>query len=175
MKLFLKDGSVFEGTSFGANKSMNGEVVFNTGMTGYVESLTDPSYAGQILVCTYPLIGNYGVPDKKYFESNKIQIAGLVVAEYSQMYSHHAAKESLSQWLKAFGIPAITGVDTRALTKKLREHGVMLGALADKAPTKFSAPNEENLAAKVSPKKKQVYGNGPIRIVLIDCGSKGKY
>jgi carbamoyl-phosphate synthase small subunit len=172
MKLFLKDGSVFEGKSFGASKSMNGEVVFNTGMTGYVESLTDPSYAGQILVCTYPLIGNYGVPDKKYFESNKIQIAGLVVAEYSEKYSHHAAKESLAQWLKASGVPAITGVDTRALTKKLREHGVMLGALAEKPPKKFTDPNEENLVAKVSPKKKQVYGNGPIRIVLIDCGAK---
>src|ERR1700689_5250862 len=141
MKLYLEDGTVYEGESFGAKKNMSGEVVFNTGMTGYVESLTDPSYAGQILVCTYPLIGNYGVPDKRYFESKKIQIAGLVVAEYSQMYSHHAAKESLAQWLKTSGVPAITGVDTRALTKKLREHGVMLGALGDKAPKEFTDPN----------------------------------
>jgi len=172
MKLYLKDGTVFEGESFGANKQMFGEVVFTTGMTGYVESLTDPSYAGQILVCTYPLIGNYGVPDKQTWESQKIQVAGLVVAEYSEKYSHHAAKESLSQWLKESGVPAITGVDTRALTKKLREHGVMLGALSDKQPKKFIDPNEENLVAKVSPKQKKVYGNGKIRIVLIDCGAK---
>lgn len=172
MKLYLEDGSVYEGRSFGANKSMNGEVVFNTGMTGYVESLTDPSYAGQILVCTYPLIGNYGVPDKKFWESQKIQVSGLVVAEYSENYSHPAAKESLSEWLKESGVPAITGIDTRMLTKKLREHGVMLGALAEKKPRKFTDPNKENLVAKVSPKKKQVYGNGPIQLVLIDCGAK---
>ncbi|HTR19097.1 MAG TPA: glutamine-hydrolyzing carbamoyl-phosphate synthase small subunit [Candidatus Paceibacterota bacterium] len=172
MKLFLEDGTVFEGESFGAKKAMSGEVVFNTGMTGYVESLTDPSYAGQILVCTYPLVGNYGVPDKRYFESTKIQVSGLVVAEYSQEYSHHTAKESLSQWLKESGVPAITGVDTRALTKRLRERGVMLGALAEQAPKKFPDPNEENLVALVSPKRKRVYGNGPIRIVLVDCGAK---
>src|SRR6204780_3176983 len=122
MKLYLEDGTVYEGESFGAKKNMSGEVVFNTGMTGYVESLTDPSYAGQILVCTYPLIGNYGVPEKKTWESQKIQVAGLVVAEYSKNYSHHAAKESLSQWLKDSGVPSITGVDTRMLTKKLHEH-----------------------------------------------------
>jgi carbamoyl-phosphate synthase small subunit len=172
MKLYLEDRIVVEGKSFGANKSRGGEVVFNTGMTGYVESLTDPSYAGQILVCTYPLIGNYGVPDKKTWESQKMQIAGLVVAEYSENYSHHAAKESLAQWLKESGVPAITGVDTRMLTKKLRERGVMLGALSDKALRKFEDPNEENLVAKVSPEQKKVYGNGKIRIVLIDCGAK---
>lgn len=173
MKLYLKDGTVFEGKSFGAQKNASGEVVFNTGMTGYVESLTDPSYAGQIVVLTYPLIGNYGVPDKKFFESQKMQIAGLVVAEYSEEYSHHAAKQSLSEWLKASGVPAITGVDTRALTKKLREHGVMLGQLSTgKAPKKFTDPNEENLVARVSPKKKQTYGNGPIKIIAIDCGMK---
>ncbi len=173
MKLYLKDGTVFEGKSFGAPKSASGEVVFNTGMTGYVESLTDPSYAGQIVVLTYPLIGNYGVPDKKFFESQKMQIAGLVVAEYSEQYSHHAAKQSLAEWLKASGVPAITGVDTRALTKKLREHGVMLGQLSTgKAPKKFTDPNEENLVARVSPKKKQIYGNGPIKIIAVDCGMK---
>ncbi|MEK7156685.1 MAG: glutamine-hydrolyzing carbamoyl-phosphate synthase small subunit [Patescibacteria group bacterium] len=173
MKLYLKDGTVFEGKSFGAPKNAFGEVVFNTGMTGYVESLTDPSYAGQIVVLTYPLIGNYGVPDKKFFESQKMQIAGLVVAEYSEEYSHHAAKQSLAQWLKASGVPAITGVDTRALTKKLREHGVMLGQLSNgTAPKKFTDPNEENLVAHVSPKKKQTYGNGPIKIIAVDCGMK---
>lgn len=182
MKLYLEDGTALEGRSFGANKNASGEVVFSTGMTGYVESLTDPSFAGQILVCTYPLIGNYGVPffakatkDKPIaapFESEKIHITGLVVAEYSESYSHHAAKESLAQWLKRSGVPALTGVDTRALTKKLREHGVMLGALSNIAPRKFADPNDENLVAKVSPKQKKVYGDGPIRIVLIDCGAK---
>ena len=175
MKLYLQDGTVFEGASFGAPMNASGEVVFNTGMTGYVESLSDPSYAGQIVVLTYPLVGNYGVPDKKYFESNKMQIAGLVVSEYSEHYSHHDAKQSLAQWLKASGVPAITGVDTRALTKKLREHGVMLGQLIEKyghGTSIFKDPNEENLVAKVSPKRKKAYGNGPIKIVLVDCGAK---
>jgi carbamoyl-phosphate synthase small subunit len=182
MKLYLKDGTVIEGTSFGAAKDVCGEVVFNTGMTGYVESFSDPSYAGQIVVLTYPLIGNYGVPsfakasegkpDLPPFESRRMQIAGLVVSEYSEQYSHHDAKESLAEWLKASGVPAISGVDTRALTKKLREHGVMLGALAKAKPKEFIDPNEENLVAAVSPKKKRVYGNGPIRIVLVDCGAK---
>ncbi|PIR83604.1 carbamoyl-phosphate synthase (glutamine-hydrolyzing) small subunit [Candidatus Kaiserbacteria bacterium CG10_big_fil_rev_8_21_14_0_10_51_14] len=175
MKLYLEDGTVFKGKSFGAPTSITGEVVFNTGMTGYVESLTDPSYAGQILVCTYPLIGNYGVPHSSTFESSKIQIAGLVVSEYSEEFSHHAAKGSLADWLKKSGVPAITGIDTRALTKRLRERGVMLGALRtnpDKGGTRFIDPNKENLVAKVSIKKKRVYGNGPIKIIGIDCGMK---
>ena len=184
MRLVLKDGTVFEGKSFGAARSIAGEVVFNTGMVGYPEAFTDPSYAGQILVCTYPLIGNYGVPDKRQFESQKIQIAGLVVSEYSENYSHHSAKQSLANWLKRSGVPAITGVDTRALTKKLREHGVMLGKLVvsrTKNPIRkpsafngagFTDPNKENLVARVSPKKKKVYGKGPIRLVVVDCGIK---
>src|SRR3989338_6093989 len=120
MKLFLEDSSVFQGESFGAPKDIAGEVVFSTGMTGYVESLTDPSFAGQILVCTYPLIGNYGVPsyakasegkpDAAPFESEKIQIAGLVVSEYSENYSHQDAVQSLDAWLKMHKVPAITGV-----------------------------------------------------------------
>lgn len=181
MKLLLKDGTKFEGTSFGAPVSAVGEVVFNTGMVGYVESLSDPSYAGQIIVLTYPLVGNYGVPDRKHLESAKIQAAGLVVAEYSENYSHHAARESLSEWLKRSGVPAITGVDTRALTKKLREHGVMLGVL-DARPTSgarrrlaasdFIDPNEENLVAKVSIKKPETHGEGPVKIILVDCGMK---
>ncbi|MDZ4227334.1 MAG: glutamine-hydrolyzing carbamoyl-phosphate synthase small subunit, partial [Patescibacteria group bacterium] len=183
MKLYLEDGTVFEGKIFGAAKDMSGEVVFNTGMTGYVESLTDPSYAGQIVVLTYPLIGNYGVPFFAKatkgkpdipvpFESDRIQVAGLVVAEYSEHYSHHDAKRSLGEWLKESGVPALTGVDTRALTKRLRERGVMLGALGDKKPRTFKDPNNENLVAKVSPKKKRVYGNGPIKIIAVDCGMK---
>ncbi len=178
MKLFLQDGSSYEGESFGtplsgpARGGQGGEVVFNTGMVGYVESLTDPSYAGQILVCTYPLIGNYGVPDKKFFESEKVQIAGLVVSEYSMEYSHQSAKQSLAQWLKDSGVPAITGVDTRAITKRLREQGVMLGALGSKAPKIIYDPNAENLVASVSVKKKIQYGSGPVKVILIDCGMK---
>jgi len=172
MKLYLKDGSIYEGDSFGADVAMSGEVVFNTGMTGYVETLTDPSYAGQILVCTSPLQGNYGVPDAKYFESSKIQVSGLVVSEYSERYSHHDAKQSLGDWLKKSGIPAITGIDTRAITKKLREHGVMLGTLSTTKPRAFSDPNDENLVAKVSPSKKKIYGNGKKKIIAIDCGMK---
>ncbi len=175
MKLHLEDGTTFEGESFGAEvkKPMHGEVVFNTGMTGYVETFTDPSYAGQILVCTYPLIGNYGVPDPKFFESQKIHLAGLIVSEYCAEYSHSDAKQSLADWLKASGIPAIQGVDTRALTKKLREHGVMLGQLASgRADKKFIDPNEENLVAKVSPTRVKTYGNGKIKIIAVDCGMK---
>ncbi len=181
MRLTLKDGTVFEGKSFGANVPASGEVVFNTGMVGYVESLSDPSYAGQILVLSYPLVGNYGVPKRDLFESEKIQAAGLVVAEYSEDYSHHEAKESLAEWLKRFGVPAITGVDTRALTKKLREHGVMLGVI-DANPvnamrrrltaSNFVDPNKENLVARVSVKKPEVHGAGPITIVVVDCGMK---
>jgi carbamoyl-phosphate synthase small subunit len=172
MKLFLEDGSVFEGKSFGADKPMTGEVVFSTGMTGYVESLTDPSFAGQILVCTYPLIGNYGVPVETLFESEKVHIAGLVVTEYSAEYSHSEAVQSLSAWLKANNVPAIQGVDTRAITKKLRERGVMLGAIASSQPTEFIDPNRINLVAQVSPKTTRAYGDGPIRIIAVDCGMK---
>src|SRR3989344_4108131 len=173
MKLALVDGSEYGGKSFGAAASASGEIVFNTGMVGYVESLTDPSYAGQILVLTYPLIGNYGVPDKKYWESKKIQIAGLIVSEHSESYSHHAAKKSLSDWLKENGVPAISGVDTRALTKKLREHGVILGQLISSGRAKhFTDPNKENLVGRVSLRKKQIVGQGKRTIVLVDCGAK---
>lgn len=175
MKLYLEDGSVYEGVGFGAAIPSSGEVVFSTGMTGYVESLTDPSFAGQILVCTYPLVGNYGVPKPEHFESEKVQIAGLIVSEYSEEYSHHRATQSLHEWLKRTGVPAISGIDTRALTKKLREGGVMLGQLApDNAPRPldFQDPNRENLVARVSPKEVRTYGNGPIRILAIDCGMK---
>ncbi|MBI2610361.1 glutamine-hydrolyzing carbamoyl-phosphate synthase small subunit [Candidatus Kaiserbacteria bacterium] len=190
MKLFLKDGTVIEGKSFGAppaGGSVAGEVVFNTGMVGYPEAFTDPSYAGQILVCTYPLIGNYGVPAKKFFESQRVQIAGLVVSEYSEKYSHAKAVRSLADWLKKSGVPAISGVDTRTLTKRLREHGVLLGELVHSGkPKGFVDPNEENLVERVSPKKKQIYRGGPPprrsglrpreggkpRIVAVDCGMK---
>jgi len=137
--LYLADGSApITGRSFGAPTSAKGEVVFNTGMVGYPEALTDPSYRGQILVLTFPLIGNYGVPDTelrdayglpKYFESNQIHIAGLVVSGYSWEHSHWAAHQALAKWLKDNGIPGIYGVDTRALTKKIRDMGALLGNL----------------------------------------------
>jgi len=130
-----------EGKSFGAERSVAGELVFSTGMVGYEESITDPSYRGQILVLTYPLIGNYGVPDRNemdpllkdlpaHFESNEIHVAGLIVASYcGKDYSHHLAASSLGQWLKEQNVPALYGVDTRALTKKIRQKGSMLGRM----------------------------------------------
>lgn len=173
MKLYLENGESFVGESFGAKKDITGEVVFSTGMVGYVESLTDPSYRGQILVLTYPLVGNYGVPPARFFESEKIQVAGLVVGDYSEHYSHADAKESLSAWLTQGGIPALTGVDTREITKMLRARGVMLGALSYSGKKKaFEDPNERNLVAEVSLKKPRVYGNGKKKIVLVDCGAK---
>ena len=137
--MYLADGSdPIQAKSFGAAVSVSGEVVFNTGMVGYPEALTDPSYRGQILVLTYPMIGNYGVPDESvmdnyglplYFESKEIHIAGLIVSEYSWEHSHWAAQKSLSAWLKENNIPAVYGIDTRQLTKTLREHGTILGRL----------------------------------------------
>src|SRR6266446_10980857 len=127
--LVLEDGHRLTGRYFGASKSAVGEVVFNTGMVGYTEALTDPSYRGQILVLTYPLIGNYGVPDitqcEDEFESRRIQVAGLIVSEICREPNHWNAFRSLSQWLESDGIPALTSLDTRALTKRLRTHGTM--------------------------------------------------
>ena len=159
MYLLLEDGTQMRGDSFGAQCDASGEVVFNTGMVGYPEGFTDPSYRGQILVLTYPLVGNYGVPAgnlnelKNPFESSRIQISGLVVNEYSKNYSHFASTLSLTEWLKQSHIPAISGVDTRALTQKLRRKGVMLGTLAhtiSKPPASFDNPNKRNLVAEVS-------------------------
>ncbi|MFH0874504.1 MAG: glutamine-hydrolyzing carbamoyl-phosphate synthase small subunit [archaeon] len=148
-------------------------------MTGYPESLTDPSYKGQILVCTYPLIGNYGVPPKtsenklmKFFESEKIHVSGLVVANYSEKYSHWNAEESLGEWLNKSKIPGLTGIDTRALTQKLREKGVMLGKIIFSKDIKIEDPNKRNLVDEVSCKKPIVYENGKTKVLLIDCGVK---
>mmetsp|Transcript_27737 Transcript_27737/g.66897 ORF Transcript_27737/g.66897 Transcript_27737/m.66897 type:complete len:1559 (+) Transcript_27737:247-4923(+) len=193
--LYLADGSnPIPARSFGAKKSMAGEVVFNTGMVGYPEALTDPSYRGQILVLTFPLIGNYGVPDDSimdehglpmYFESNEIHIAGLVVSEYSWEHSHWAAKKSLAEWLSKSGVPAVFGVDTRELTKKLREHGSILGRIEVRTPestdrfgraaepSMFEDPNARNLVEEVSTKEVVVYGKGNSpKIVAYDCGMK---
>lgn len=180
IKLILEDGSVFAGKSFGYHGSVSGEMVFNTAMTGYPESLTDPSYKGQILVSTYPLIGNYGVPSKeaengipKFYESDEIHIAGLVISEYSFGYSHWNAQKSLGDWLKEYKVPGIFGIDTRSLTQLLRENGPMLGkVVADDVDVEFYNPDIHNLAAMVSTKEKLVYGNGKYRVVLLDTGAK---
>ena len=180
IKLLLEDGIEFHGYSFGYEKSVSGEVVFNTAMTGYPESLTDPSYKGQILVLTYPIIGNYGVPESikeddllKFFESYSLHISGLIVSDYTDDYSHWNASKSLGSWLKECKIPGIYGVDTRALTKVLREEGTMLGKiiLGDEQVEMYD-PNRDNLVKQVSIREKKIYGNGKYRILLIDCGVK---
>ncbi len=179
-KLILEDGTVFNGKSFGYEDSVAGEVVFNTSMTGYPESLTDPSYAGQILIATYPLIGNYGVPEdiksnglSDNFESERIQVTALIVSDYSEQYSHWSATKSLGSWLKEYKIPGLYGIDTRELTKIIREKGAMLGKIVfgEKDPG-FLDPNLENLVANVSTDKLITYGNGSTRILLVDCGVK---
>ena len=197
-KLILDDGSQFCGWSFGYDADTTGEVVFNTAMTGYPESLTDPSYAGQILVTTFPLIGNYGVPDTGlaenglplFMESDRIHAKALVVADYSETYSHWNAKESLASWLKREHIPGITGIDTRRLTKVLRENGVMMGRIEISGTQKAergestAAYGSVNWVEKVSCKEVITYkpdGNlSPLtshplplkRVVLVDCGVK---
>lgn len=178
--LVLEDGSEFQGFSFGFNLSVSGEVVFNTAMTGYPESLTDPSYKGQILVLTYPLIGNYGVPSPekegalmRYFESDLIHVTGLITSEYSLENSHWNAWKTLSQWLIENKIPALAGIDTRALTKRLREKGTMLGKIIiNDNDVRYEDPNLLNLVDLVSTKKIIRYGNGKYKIMLVDCGVK---
>lgn len=213
MTLETHDGIAIQGYSFGAEVAAAGELVFQTGMVGYPESITDPSYEGQILVITFPLVGNYGVPDRKlvddvvaglpkYFESNRIHVAGLVVAHYTEEYSHYLATSSLGQWLKEQGVPAIYGVDTRSLTKRLREKGSTLGRICIKKDSvdtekalldsewqknfeipEWVNPNLENLVAKVSTKQPVVYDPptelaklGPdgkvLKIVAVDVGMK---
>ena len=179
-RLVLEDGTVYEGTSFGYEKSVSGEVVFYTAMTGYPESLTDPSYKGQILVPTYPMIGNYGVPVdderdgiSKFFESDKIHCKALVISDYSSRYSHWNSQKSLGDWLKEQQIPGLFGIDTRALTQKLRDHGAMLGKiLFDNEDIPYYDPNKDNIVAEVSTKKIMEYGNGKYKVVLVDCGVK---
>eukprot|EP00667_Euglena_gracilis_P000224 EG_transcript_224 len=187
-KLVLEDGTELEGFSFGAEHGTAGEVVFNTGMVGYPESLTDPSYRGQILVITYPLVGNYGVPNgdldeyglPRRFESDQIHVAGLIIATYSQEHSHWDASRSLGEWLKEHNVPALSGLDTRMLTKKIREKGALLGKIqfpGENIP--FVDPNETNLVAEVSCPRVRTFApldaskaaTAP-RILAIDCGMK---
>ena len=203
-RLILEDGTTFCGWSFGFDGNTSGEVVFNTAMSGYPESLTDPSYAGQILVTTFPLIGNYGVPDTGngadglplFMESDRIHAKALVVADYSEQYSHWNAKESLASWLKREKVPGITGIDTRRLTKVLREHGVMMGRIEMSEELRMKSeefatalPESEdygsvNWVEQVSCKEVITYSPetnlspltshpSPLkRVVLVDCGVK---
>lgn len=183
--LILHDGLKFEGYSFGSTSNTAGEVVFNTAMTGYPESLTDPSYEGQILVTTYPLLGNYGVPKAEadpevglplHYEAEKIHPAAIICQDYSPEASHWLSGESLGEWLKREGIPGITGIDTRALTKHLREKGSMLGKIViegnGEPEPDFIDPNAENLIARVSTPEPKEFGKGDKHVVLVDCGTK---
>lgn len=182
--LILDDGSRFSGKSFGYDKAVAGEVVFNTAMVGYPESLTDPSYEGQIMVLTYPLIGNYGVPSRelagnglsRFMETDRIHPEAIVVSDYSYEYSHWNAVGSLAEWLKEEQVVGVTGIDTRALTKLLREKGSMKGKIIPEGSEDipFVDPNLENQVAKVSCKEVITYaeGEGKKRVVLIDCGVK---
>ncbi|KAG5900494.1 hypothetical protein JTB14_010905 [Gonioctena quinquepunctata] len=184
--LVLEDGTSLPGYSFGAIKPIDGEVVFQTGMVGYPESLTDPSYHSQILILTYPLVGNYGVPEDKsdenglpyFFESNKIWASALVVGEHCDFPSHWRSTKTLSTWMKQENIPGIQGIDTRQLTKKIREKGTMLGKIVytlplPEAEIEIEDPNNRNLVAEVSIKKPVTYNiNGSPRICAVDCGLK---
>ncbi len=177
--LILCDGTVFQGYSFGARRSVSGEVVFNTAMTGYPESLSDPSYYGQILVTTFPLIGNYGVPPDSqenglmnHFESSKVHITALVISDYSDKFSHWNAGRSLSDWLTENNVPGIYGVDTRMLTRIIRENGAMPAKIIIGEEVDFYDPNHDNIVSRVSCSEPIVYGNGRYRILLVDCGAK---
>ena len=182
VSLILDDGTVFRGKSFGYEKATAGEVVFNTAMVGYPESLTDPSYSGQILVITFPLVGNYGVPPRyfnndnlsTFYESEKIHVEGVIISDYSFEYSHWNATRSLAAWLKEEKIPGIFGIDTRELTKRLRENGSMKGKIVfdNDNEIDFIDPNMENQVARVSCKDIITYERGRKRIVLVDCGVK---
>ena len=185
VRLLLEDGTEVQGRGIGVAKPVSGEVVFNTAMSGYVETLTDPSYHGQILVLTYPLIGNYGVPAPRSdglarpFESDRIQVQALVVLNYVDAHSHHAASRSLHQWLSEESIAGLTGVDTRALTRRLRERGTMQGWLY---PAGMSAEEARARAARVdmqdevfravAPRAPVRYGTGKPTVLLVDVGAK---
>ncbi|MDY4410272.1 MAG: glutamine-hydrolyzing carbamoyl-phosphate synthase small subunit [Prevotella sp.] len=182
--LVLSDGTRFRGRSFGYDQPVAGEVVFNTAMMGYPESLTDPSYAGQILTFTFPLIGNYGVPPftiepnglPTFMESDKIYVAAMICADYSEQYNHWNGHESLADWLKREHVPGITGIDTRELTKVLREHGVMMGQIIfDDEPDNIPEATYQgvNFVDKVSTKQIIRYNEGAgKKVVLVDCGVK---
>ena len=181
--LRLSDGTVFQGYSFGADVPVSGEVVFNTAMMGYPESLTDPSYAGQLMTLTYPLVGNYGVPEfsfredglATFMESDRIYARAIICSEYSGEFSHWNGKETLADWLIREGVPGITGIDTRALTMLLREQGVMMGSIEIEGcePAPEAQYEGVNFVAQVSCKEVIRYNEGaPKKVILVDCGVK---
>lgn len=182
--LRLEDGTEFHGTSFGYEKPVAGEVVFNTAMMGYPESLTDPSYAGQLMTLTFPLVGNYGVPPftfeenglPTFMESEKIHVRAIIVSDYSREFSHWNGVETLADWLKREQVPGITGIDTRQLTKVLREHGVMMGKiLFDDMPDEVPEADcaGVNFVDQVSCREVIKYNEGADKkVVLVDCGVK---
>lgn len=181
--LKLSDGTTFQGYSFGADVPISGEVVFNTAMMGYPESLTDPSYAGQLMTLTYPLVGNYGVPAfsfrpdglATFMESDRIYARAIICSEYSGEFSHWNGKETLADWLIREGVPGITGIDTRALTKLLREQGVMMGSIEIEGCEPAPAAQYEgvNFVEQVSCKEVIRYNEGaPKKVILVDCGVK---
>lgn len=176
-RLVLENKECFDGFSPRWDEgTFAGEVVFTTGMTGYPESLTDPSYAGQILSFTYPLIGNYGVPREEHWESTKIHARGVVISEASLHWDHHQGEKSFLCWLRSQKVPLIAGIDTRALTKILRDYGSMLGAITTSGDTKISFydPNKEHLVSQVSVKERDSHykeGSGKV-VYAVDCGMK---
>ncbi len=185
--LLLKDGTKFEGELFGSEQYTDGEVVFSTAMVGYEQSLTDPSFTGQILCFTYPMIGNYGVPNEekdeyglfKYFEGEKIAVRGVIVCEYSKGFSHYLGEKKFSDWLAEKGISGISGIDTRALTEHLREYGSQLGQIVPEGSSpktwdKVDNPNARNLVEEVSCKKIMYYTpkNATKKVAVFDCGIK---
>jgi len=184
--LKLEDGTEWRGVSFGAGTPVTGEVVFNTAMAGYVETLTDPSYKGQILVTTWPLVGNYGVPApretgsiERPFESNRIQMQGLVVQNYSEFASHYTSGRTLGEWLQAEDVPAITGIDTRSLTQLLREHGTLKGWLMpddgkdqDHKEAAREVEMVRDVFMQVAPEETVTLGSGGPTVLVIDAGCK---
>ncbi|MFA6098260.1 MAG: glutamine-hydrolyzing carbamoyl-phosphate synthase small subunit [Patescibacteria group bacterium] len=180
--LLLEDGSRYTGRVFGCKKqSVAGEIVFTTGMVGYSESLTDPSYRGQILVMTYPLIGNYGVECSQAqsrsldesFESERIQASALIVSSQITKPSHYKSARSLEQWLASEKIIGLEGIDTRSLTQRLREHGTMLAKIIiDDNDIPWFDPNKQNIVEQVSSPRIRRYGSRGPHVVVIDCGAK---
>lgn len=171
--LVLDDGTVLPGISFGCNRGVAGEVVFLTAMTGYVEALTDPSYAGQILVFTYPLIGNYGVAKESY-QSSKIQAAGVIISEHCLNPSHYSSQKNFASWLAEYNVPGLNGLDTRALTQKIRDSGTMLGKIELTDKLEFEDPNDKNLVSEVSCRQPIEFKScrGAKTVLIIDCGCK---
>ena len=175
--LQLQDESRFVGQHFGCLTPATGEVVFNTGMVGYTEALTDPSYRGQILVLTYPLIGNYGVADPTRstveFESGRIQVSGLIVSEICREPNHWNALQTLSHWLESEGVPGLASLDTRALTKRLRTHGTMMGSIGiGEAAVPVPPASDFDLVSEVTVSRPMTYSKGEKKVILIDCGCK---